>query len=147
MKTGAYTQGTLFGAHMKKAPPYSHRNYVFWSEMHYLRDWVARMSALEVFFSQLKSCLVISVHRQSLFSGMDSWNGLLECPLTFNLTTKLPLLSQSGCVCVRELCLQSAHSLHRHQSIMHGAPFSPKRSVMEVAEKFSLLLVWLERRF
>ena len=25
--------------------------------------------------------------------------GLLECPLTLNLTTKLPLLSQSGCVC------------------------------------------------
>ena len=49
-------------------------------------------------------------------TGMDYWNGLLECPLTLNLTTQLSLLSQSGCGI---WCLQSAHSLHRHH-IVHG---------------------------
>ena len=35
--------------------------------------------------------------RQSLFSGMDYWNAL-------NFTTKLPLLSQSGCRTLRFTC-------------------------------------------
>ena len=63
---------------MKKSPPHSHRNFVFWSETHYLKvkknfmhqeslalswDWVAGMSALEFSSANLKSCLVISVHR------------------------------------------------------------------------------------
>ena len=116
-------------------------------------EWIHVLHQVH-FWQELHQSRAVSIQWNGLLewtTGMDYWNGLLEwttgMPFDLKFNHKTPIIEPIRGVRVRELCLQSAHSLHVQTSKCVNdawAPFSPNRSAIKVAEKFALLLVWLE---
>ena len=69
---------------------------------------------------------ISTTQRQSLFSGMDYWNGLLECPLTLNLTIIEPIRVWN-CVAECPQPTQTSKNVHGHNSLMKNYPLLERR--------------------